>query len=205
MFPFSSGNQVFAGIENLVVENSDSPVELGRCEFLDCDRIGFLEIAFGDVAKAGFAGGFLDISAEAGVGCFDDDGFAQVTKDVVDFFVVEFVFVEEDGGDAGDMVFLEEGVLVDFVCADFDAFGVVDDFQAEFPSGFGHDVRREQRVSCGSDKDGIVVGYVVNAFSEEKVEFVLLLFGGLLEVVECTFFARVGEIVLLDEAGDFTH
>ncbi len=119
--------------------------------------------------------------------------------------MVEFIFVKEDCGDAGDVVFLEEGVLVDFVCADFDAFGVVDDFQAEFPSGFGHDVRREQRVSCGADKDGIVVGDVVDVFSKEKVEFVSLLFGGLLEVVKCTFFARVGEVVLLDEAGDFTH
>ncbi len=50
--------------------------------------------------------------------------------------MVEFVLVEEHRGDVWDVVFFEEGVLVDFVGADFDGFWVVNDFESEFPSGF---------------------------------------------------------------------
>ena len=42
-------------------------------------------------------------------------------------------------------------------------------------------------------------------FSEEEVEFLTRLFCRMLEVFESSFFAVVGEVVLLDEAGDFTH
>ena len=94
---------------------------------------------------------------------------------------------------------------MDFVGADFDALGIVYDFQAEFPSGLRYDIRSEQRVSGGSDEYGVVVGDVVDVFAEEKVEFVVLLFGCVLEILECSFFAWVGEVVFLDEACDFTH
>jgi hypothetical protein len=189
----------------LVIKHAYSPIELRWSKFLDGYGVGFFEVAFGYVTETSFAGCFFDVSAEACVWCLDDDGFAEGVEDFGDFFVVEFILVEEHRLDARNIVLLEECVLVDFVGADFDALRVVNDFESKFPSGLRHDVRREQRVSGGSNEDSVVVGNVVDVFSEEKVEFVVVLFRCVFEVLECAFFAWVGEVVFLDEAGDFTH
>jgi len=166
MLPFAFRNHVFADVEDIVTQDADAPIERGRSELLDGEHIGFFEEAFCYVTEVGFAGGFLHVAAEAGIGCFYNDGFAQRVKDFSDFFVVQILFIEKYSWDAWDVVFFEKRVLMDFIGADFDGFRVVDDLFAQFPSCFRHDVGREQGVGGCADEDSVVVGDVFYVFSE---------------------------------------
>lgn len=140
VLPFTFRNHVLADVEDVITQDTDAPIERCRSESLDCEHVGFLEETFCYISEASFASGFLDITAEAGVGRFYDYGFAQLVKDFSDFLAVQILFVEKHSWDAWDVVFFEKCVLMDFVGADFDGFRVINDLFTQFPSSFRHDI-----------------------------------------------------------------
>jgi hypothetical protein len=118
---------------------------------------------------------------------------------------VQVVFAEKHGWDAWDVVFFEEGVLVDFVGADFDGFGVVNDFFAQFPGGFGNYVGCEQGVGGCPYEDGVVVGDVLNVFAEKEAKFVPIFLCRAFEIGEGAFLSWVTKIIFFNKACDLRH
>jgi len=74
---------------------------------LDGENVGFFEESFGDFSEACFTSGFLNVPRKTRVRRFNDHGFAEFVEDFGDFFVVQFIFVQENCGYAWDIVLFE--------------------------------------------------------------------------------------------------
>ena len=104
-----------------------------------------------------------------------------------------------------NIVFFEEGILMDFVSADGYGLRVVDYFHSQFPSSFGDNISRIKRVSRCPNENGVIFGDIRDVFPEKETELIARLLRGKLEVVKSAFLAGIRKIVFLNKTRDLRH